>query len=61
MSITRNGCVWQQDGLDGDTWETSCKHFFMVIDDTPTNNGFKYCVFCGRPLVESLYSLEDDE
>lgn len=51
MTITRDVCHWTEDG-DYSYWETKCGHNFEVIDGTPSENGFKYCCFCGRPLVE---------
>lgn len=51
MTITRGGCQWAEDGIEG-PWATSCGHYFSLNEGTPSDNGMKYCCFCGRPLAE---------
>lgn len=53
MSITRDGCQWSRDGdYDSETWATGCRHYFTIIDGAPAENHFKFCCYCGKPLVE---------
>jgi hypothetical protein len=60
MTITRNGCQWSRDSdEDSDTWSTACSHYFTLIDGTPTDNGLKYCCYCGRPLIEVPWEAEE--
>lgn len=48
-------CLWsQEDDIDSDFYGTSCGHYFSIIDGTPNDNGFKFCVFCGKPIEQSL-------
>lgn len=52
MTASKAMCVWSRDGYDSDTWATGCGHYFTVIDGTPTENQFRFCTFCGFPLLE---------
>lgn len=47
-----NKCDWQQEEQDGGTWGTDCGHYFTIIDGTPTENGFKFCPFCGDEIEQ---------
>ncbi len=40
-------CIWSS---DEETWGTSCGHCFTLNDGTPTDNGMKYCCYCGKTL-----------
>lgn len=42
-------CVWTEDDLDG-KWDTACGNAFCFITAGPTENGLRYCPYCGRPL-----------
>ena len=44
-------CEWRYDGLD-DFYETSCGDLFSVMEGTPSDNGFKFCPYCGKGLEE---------
>ena len=44
-------CEWAEDA-DGSAWETSCHNRFLLNDGGPTDNGLKFCPFCGKALVE---------
>ena len=49
-----NSCAWEADE-DG-IWHAACDHasqnLYCFNDEGPKGNGFKFCPFCGRPLVE---------
>ena len=34
-------------------YETDCGHAFDVNNGTATENGMKFCCFCGKPLEDS--------
>lgn len=67
-----NECVWTYDRSDH-TWNASCRsildafwgmQFFEEGLLSPKENGFVYCPFCAKPLVEApdeVSSLEDEE
>lgn len=46
-------CTWTEN-VDGN-WETSCGEMFVFEDGTPSENGMKYCCYCGCVLVEKIY------
>lgn len=45
-----NSCTWESD--DDGIWNTACGQAFLFNDDGPTANGFKFCPYCGRPLIQ---------
>jgi hypothetical protein len=46
----RATCEWHQ-RLD-DNWQTSCGNTFVIYEGAPTENGMKYCPYCGASLQE---------
>jgi hypothetical protein len=53
-------CNWHQDGEDCTTYATSCGHYFEITDGSPSENRFKFCCYCGKPVEESLHIIEDE-
>lgn len=49
-------CNWRDDGNGNDT---DCGHCFMVNEGSPSDNGMKYCCYCGKPIKETHYEDED--
>ena len=47
------GCEWGIDDADGSVWKTGCDNLFVIISGTPSDNDFRFCMYCGRPLVEA--------
>lgn len=47
-----NTCEWAIDELEGDTWGTSCGHWFTINNGTPKDNNMSYCCYCGKQIVE---------
>ncbi len=45
-------CVWTVEH-EGDWYTTDCGFTFVLTDGTPSENGVKYCLFCGRHLKEN--------
>jgi len=58
-------CEWTDDGstdlFSSGTFITDCGQYFTIIEGTPTENGFKYCCYCGSPIEEVLNTGEDNE
>ena len=48
-------CVWAQDDWDCDVWATDCGKHFSIIEGTPTENSFRFCCYCGKPIEEAPY------
>lgn len=44
-------CVWTCDE-DGN-WDTACGGMFILLADTPKQNGMNFCCYCGRALTEA--------
>ena len=53
-------CVWEEDD-DFEGWDTSCGNKFYIVDGCPSDNRFKFCCYCGKPLEERLSVWADDE
>lgn len=49
-------CNWSED-VDG-LWQTSCGKQFEFNDSTPLENGAKFCLYCGKPLTQTLHVEE---
>lgn len=56
--MTTETCVWRQNE-DG-YYDTACDQAFVMESGTPGENGFRFCCYCGKPLVEAPY-VEDEE
>ncbi len=41
-------CVWRENG-DG-AWITGCDDAFEFFEDGPTENGARYCQYCGKRI-----------
>jgi hypothetical protein len=46
----RNTCQWADSG-DG-YWHTECGGKWTFIEDTPAENGMKFCCYCGKRLQQ---------
>lgn len=49
----RDICLWGQD--ENGIWETGCGHAFEFTDSGPTENYFRFCPYCGKPLEVIQY------
>ena len=56
-----SSCTWTFKALYDDRWETDCGHSFVLNSDTPYANDLKFCGFCGRKLVEAIYTDEEED
>ncbi|MGJ7497510.1 hypothetical protein ACSFA8_20880 [Variovorax sp. RT4R15] len=52
LPTEREVCVWTYDWESN--WWTDCKNGFTFNDDGPKANGFKYCCYCSKPIVENI-------
>jgi hypothetical protein len=55
--VNRRVCGWAEDS-EG-TWLTDCGEHFIVIEGTPSENGMRFCCYCGGDLAQS--DFVDDE
>lgn len=52
-------CTWTEDE-DG-LWNTTCEEIFQTIDGTPSENSFRFCPYCGKPLEEVKLTESEKE
>ena len=52
--INLPACTWTY-SADEDSWDAECGHKFSLNDGTPSENGMRYCHYCGQTIrqVES--------
>ena len=50
-------CEWR--AVAWGLFDTGCGRTFWTEDDSPTENGFVYCPFCGHPIEEAEGDCED--
>jgi len=53
-------CEWRYDD-DTDSWDTKCDNKHQFTADGPTENGYQFCPYCGKPLSEILFGDLHDE
>lgn len=55
MATQPDVCVWTyDDDLDGwGIWETTCGQSTVFENGGPSENLYRFCPYCGKPLVES--------
>ena len=47
-------CKWTHDDLCGDRYyDSECGENFVFNSGNTKDNGFKYCPYCGKEIVES--------
>ena len=56
-AMPRKVCLWIQDSEGA--WETQCGQTFEVTSGTPSENGFKFCFYCGGELEQVEYADDD--
>ena len=49
-------CHWVEDELGN--WDTDCGDCHVLIVGKPSENGMKFCCYCGRRLIEVAYVEE---
>ena len=53
-----DSCIWKPD-KDG-VYETSCGESFVFCDGGPKENGARFCMHCGKPLIALDREPEDE-
>ena len=60
MENEKEVCIWTCDEpWESDCWNSSCGESFVLIEGTPKENNFKYCVYCGKELKEEIEGEQD--
>lgn len=53
-------CQWAIDDVGGESlYETQCGHAFEFNDEGCDENGFRWCPYCGKPIVETRTSEDE--
>lgn len=52
-------CRWRET-VDGQ-WESGCGRVWEFLSDGPTENGVRFCPFCGHPLVAVPVTVGPDD
>lgn len=48
-------CIWEQDDIiASDVFMSTCGQYFQFNTGGARENGFRFCPYCGRPLVETV-------
>ena len=50
---TKKTCEWKLDDADNNVYKTGCGNYFQLSEDTPTDNEFKFCCYCGEKLKDT--------
>ncbi len=56
VMVKEKTCEWKyvEDSFFDGHWHTSCGNdFAMINDDTPKDNKFKFCCYCGKKIKET--------
>jgi hypothetical protein len=53
-------CTWTQDSCSCYKAECNGKSF-VFNEDSALDNGFRFCPFCGKVLLDDKYIEEDEE
>ena len=56
-----NECLWTENTHPdwGTHWQADCGPIYYFDEDTPADNCFKFCPFCGKPLKQVDYQPLD--
>jgi rRNA maturation endonuclease Nob1 len=57
---TTKQCTWLHDEWE-DAWDTACGEKFQLTEGTPSENGMKYCCYCGGELKEKMNDNSNGE
>ena len=52
-------CEWVRD--EENCYDTSCGNVFQLMDGTPKENTFKYCLYCGGKITEQALKQKGGE
>lgn len=54
-------CTWEQEDECGSAYSTTCGNTFMFEDGGPSDNGAKFCCYCGGRLSEQKWVEPADD
>lgn len=58
--MKKKHCVWKEQEIS--MWKTKCGRNVFSQDETrPYDQGYRYCMYCGRPIEEIAFHEDDKE
>lgn len=45
-------CEWKVEDAEANLYVTKCEQRQLIFEGTATENDYKFCPYCGRPIVE---------
>ena len=45
-------CEWKLEDAEANLYVTSCEQRQLIFEDTPNENGYRFCPYCGRKISE---------
>ena len=45
-------CEWKLEDAEANLYVTSCEQRHLIFEDTPKENGYRFCPYCGRKILE---------
>lgn len=48
--IDNEVCIWSLDNELENKWNTSCENAHFLESQSPENNKYKFCTYCGRKI-----------
>lgn len=45
-------CEWKLEDEEANLYVTKCEQRQLIFEGTPTENGYKFCPYCGRKILE---------
>jgi len=51
-------CLWTENEYG--QYKTSCGNIHEFFEDTPQDNAFQFCPYCGSPLTLKQYEEEEE-
>ena len=59
IEIVKNGgvsddvCEWKLEDEEANLYLTGCQQRQLIFDGTPKENGYRYCPYCGKKILEN--------
>jgi hypothetical protein len=46
-----DSCFWDLNDEDSNIWLSGCMNDFIFNEGSPSDNGFKFCPYCGKLII----------
>lgn len=48
--MRKGECIWYEEPISGDYWDTSCNERHCFIANGPSENKYEFCPYCGDAI-----------